>query len=187
MLPLPAVCFGSGGGGFAFGAGFGFAFGLLLFSAASHSCFVLKNSFCFVFKNLFTFTGFVALGLGGGSGAGAGASSCPGFGADFAIAFALGRGGADFFRGGPKVSGGPLAVGMEDGGSASAITSFCTDLPQPLPFEAFLPFSVWTIVGAGPSIPSGCFCAGDLVFGPTGFDLCRSLAIVLTFVGGDGS
>ena len=131
---------------------------------------------------------FVALGLGGsGAGAGGGASSCPSFGADFAIAFALGRGGADFFRGGPKVSGGPLAVGMEDGGSASAITSFCTDLPQPLPFEAFLPFSVWTIVGAGPSIPSGCFCAGDLVFGPTGFDLCRSLAIVLTFVGGDGS
>ena len=123
--------------------------------------------------------GFVALGLGGGSGAGAGASSCPGFGADFAIAFALGRGGADFFRGGPKVSGGPLAVGMEDGGSASAITSFCIDFPQPLPFGGG--------TDAGPSIPSGCFCAGDLVFGPTGFDLCRSLAIVLTFVGGDGS
>ena len=112
---------------------------------------------------------------------GAAASSCPGFGADFAIAFALGRGGADFFRGGPKVSGGPLAVGMEDGGSASAITSFCFDFPQPLP----LPFGGGT--DAGPSIPSGCFCAGDLVFGPTDFDLCRSLAIVLTFVGGDGS
>ena len=211
MLPLPAVCFGSGGGGFAFGAGFGFAFGLLLFFSASHSCFVLKNSFCVVFNiSFFTFICFVALGLGGG--AGAGASSSPGFGA--AIAFALGRGGADFFRGGPKVSGGPLAVGMEDGGSASAITSFCTDLPQPLPFaEAllFLPSSVWTIAGdvflpfdaalrhpaasgtgtdAGPSIPSGCLAlwpAGDLVFGPTDFALCRSLAIVLTFVGGDGS
>ena len=88
---------------------------------------------------------------------------------------------------GPKVSGTPLAFGMEDDGSASAITSFCIDFPQPLPFEAFLLFSVWTIVGAGPSIPSGCFCAGDLVFGPTDFALCRSLAIVLTFVGGDGS
>ena len=117
---------------------------------------------------------------------GAAASSCPGFGADFAIAFALGRGGADFFLGGPKVSGAPLAFGMEDGGSASAITSFCIDFPQPLPF-AFLPFSVWTIIGAGPSIPSGCCGAGDLVFGPTGFALCRSLAIVLTFVGGEGS
>ena len=126
--------------------------------------------------------GFVALGLGGsGAGAGGGASSCPSFGADFAIAFALGRGGADFFRGGPKVSGAPLAFGMEDGGSASAITSFCFDFPQPLP----LPFGGGT--DAGPSIPSGCFCAGDLVFGPTDFDLCRSLAIVLTFVGGDGS
>ena len=87
----------------------------------------------------------------------------------------------DFALGGPKVSGAPLAFGMEDGGSASAITSFCFDFPQPLP----LPFGGGT--DAGPSIPSGCFCAGDLVFGPTDFDLCRSLAIVLTFVGGDGS
>ena len=185
MLPLPAVCFGSGGGGFAFGAGFGFAFGLLLFSAASHSCFVLTNFFCFVFSHSFaTFICFVALGLGG-SGAGAGAGSCPGFGADFAIAFALGRLAADFggplAPSGPKVSASPRGFGKE---------SFCIDFPQPLPFaEAllFLPSSVRTIIGAGPSIPSGCRGAGDLVFGPTDFALCRSLAIVLTFVGGDGS
>ena len=101
---------------------------------------------------------------------GAAAGSCPGFGADFAIAFALGRGGADFFLGGPKVSATPWGFGKE---------SFCIDFPQPLPFGGG--------TDAGPSIPSGCFCAGDLVFGPTDFDLCRSLAIVLTFVGGDGS
>jgi hypothetical protein len=93
----------------------------------------------------------------------------------------------DFGLGGPKVSGAPLAFGMEDGGSASAITSFCFDFPQPLP----LPFGGGTDAGTGgvtgPAIPSGCFCAGDLVFGPTGFALCRSWAIVLTFVGGDGS
>jgi len=112
---------------------------------------------------------------------GAAAGSCPGFGADFAIAFALGRGGADFFLGGPKDSATPWGFGKE---------SFCIDFPQPLPFaEAllFLPSSVRTIIGAGPSIPSGCCGAGDLVFGPTDFALCRSLAIVLTFVGGDGS
>ena len=101
---------------------------------------------------------------------GAAAGSCPGFGADFAIAFALGRGGADFFLGGPKDSATPWGFGKE---------SFCIDFPQPLPFGGG--------TDAGPSIPSGCFCAGDLVFGPTGFDLCRSLAIVLTFVGGGGS
>ena len=74
----------------------------------------------------------------------------------------------DFGLGGPKDSATPLAFGMEDA------------FPQPLP-------SWGGSEDAGPAIPSGCFCAGDLVFGPIDFDLCRSLAIVLTFVGGDGS
>ena len=76
----------------------------------------------------------------------------------------------DFGLGGPKDSATPWGFGKE---------SFCIDFPQPLPFGGG--------TDAGPSIPSGCCGAGDLVFGPTGFALCRSLAIVLTFVGGDGS